>query len=57
MITGFDSNISDTCNIHKYYSELRRKLKAYTMLSYHKSDTYFPCLFQLQSIHFAVIKT
>ena len=31
MITGFDSNISDTCNIQKYYLALRRKLKAYTM--------------------------
>ena len=31
MITGFDSYISGTCNKQKYYLELRRKLKAYTM--------------------------
>jgi len=31
MITGFDSNISDKCNIQNYCLELRRKLKAYTM--------------------------
>ena len=31
LITGFDSNISDKCKIQKYYLELRRKLKAYTM--------------------------
>jgi len=31
MITEFDSNISDKCNIQKYNLELRRKLKAYTM--------------------------
>ena len=31
MITGFDSNISDKCNIQIYCLELRRKLKAYTM--------------------------
>jgi len=31
MITGFNSNISDRCNIQKYNLELRRKLKAYTM--------------------------
>jgi len=31
MITGFDSNIGDKCNIQKYYLELKRKLKAYTM--------------------------
>jgi len=31
MITGFDRNIRDTCNIQKYYLELRRKLKVYTM--------------------------
>jgi len=31
MITGFNSHISDKPNIQKYYLELRRKLKAYTM--------------------------
>ena len=31
MITWFDSNISDKCDIQKSYLELRRKLKAYTM--------------------------
>ena len=31
LITAFDSDISDKCKIQKYYSELIRKLKAYTM--------------------------
>jgi len=31
MITGFDSNIIDQCNLQKYYLELRKKLEAYTM--------------------------
>jgi len=35
MITGFDSNISDKCNMQKYYLELRRKLKAYTMFRFY----------------------